>query len=108
MKIQSFKEVMGDIRIVFTKHAMERMATFGIGRQEAIKEIKSSIVRPDRKEYDKSTYKSEEGLVHFISGTHAYTIHKKIDKYNEESEIALVITVYDTQLFAKKKRFFIN
>lgn len=89
---------MGEREIVFTRHAVSRMAQYHMPKELVKREIRQSIQEPIKKDYTTARYKPEKGLYHFINGRNLYTISKTYDE-ERKAVIALVITVHRNSFF---------
>lgn len=94
-KLETFKEIFGSRRIIFTNHAFGRMKEMQLERIQAARLVAESTVDPT----GHKRYEREENVYHMINGSHLYTVSKQNDKHTKQP-IALVITMFERKLRA--------
>ena len=89
-------------RVVFTNHAIDRIAEFQLDTAKALELLTGAVVEPltkfkDQQRYKAHKYKNSPVTTHWRNGTVIFTTVEKTDADTGE-EIILVLTVFDQKL----------
>lgn len=96
---------LDDRPILFTYHALERVAECQIDEEKATELLRSAIEEPlkkfkDQSRYKREKYKHSEPAKYYRNGTIIFTIIPKTN-IDPPGEVYLVISVFDQKLYLK-------
>jgi hypothetical protein len=99
MQFPSFNEVYPNRKVVFSKHARERLLTCGLTPPGAIQKLKSSLNQPGSlvPSVSKMRLNDEKGITFWQSDTVLFTV-KEINDRDDNSPLILIITVTDKRV----------
>ncbi len=94
-----------DRLIVFTNHALDRVAECQINEEQATELLRSAVEEPLRKfkdqgRYKREKYKHSEPAKYYRNGTIIFTVIPK-SNYDPIGDVYLVISVFDQRLYLK-------